>query len=227
MIRFALTIALLSMHALAHGALREIKSTYFLYHGKLKLGEVSETFVVHDNQYRIESVATPIIRWLLPTLTQTSSGLVTANGLQPRHFQQSLSERPDKTVSAEFDWQAGTLLLSSNGNSVKHELKPMTFDSLTLKYQFMFTPPSGAGTVLLTNGKKVEQYAYRVLKEEKVATPFGDLDALHVSKVAAAGEALFDLWLGTGQHYVPVKVLAEEGDRRLEQLLATYQRTED
>jgi Protein of unknown function (DUF3108) len=223
MIRFALILALLSIHALAHGAVREIKSTYFLYHGKLKLGEVHETFVVRDNQYSIESVAKPILGWLLPTLTQTSSGVVTATGLQPHHFQQRLSNRPEKTVSAEFDWQAGTLLLSFGGNSVTHELKPLTFDSLTLKYQFMFTPPAGAGTVLLTNGKKVEQYQYRVLTDEKVTTPFGDLDALHVSKVASPGEALFDLWLGKAQHYVPVKVLAEDDGQRLEQLLSTMQ----
>jgi Protein of unknown function (DUF3108) len=206
--------------AAAHAEVREINTTYSLFKGTLKLGEVTERFTVRDNKYRIESVAKPILSWLLPTLTQTASGTVTADGLRPDHFTQTISNKPEKSRIADFNWSDHELVLTRNGDVSKHELKPQTFDSLSLKYQFMFTPPQNDGSVTLTDGKKVEEYPYRVLKDQMVKTPAGQYDTLHVAKIKDdQNEASFELWLGKDQHYVPVKVMAANDEHMLEQVL--------
>jgi Protein of unknown function (DUF3108) len=213
-------ILLIAYTGLAQAQVREIKTTYFLLKGTTKLGEVTEKFTIRDGKYYIESVAKPILSWLLPTLTQTASGSVTADGLKPDRFTQSLSNKPEKNIAADFDWNSGELLLSRNGETKRHELKAQTFDSLSLKYQFMFAPPHADGSVTLTDGKKVEAYPYRVLKDQMVKTPSGDYDTLHVAKIREDGdEASFELWLGKAQHFVPVKVMAANDEHRLEQVL--------
>lgn len=211
---------LIACTGLAQAQVREIKTTYFLLKGTTKLGEVTEKFTVRDGKYYIESVAKPILSWLLPTLTQTASGTVTTEGLKPDHFTQSLSNKPEKNIAADFDWQGGDLLLTRNGETKRHDLKSQTFDSLSLKYQFMFAPPHGDGSIMLTNGKKVEAYPYRVLKDQMIKTPSGKCDTLHVAKIKdSEDDASFELWLGKEQHFVPIKVVAANDEHRLEQVL--------
>ena len=215
-----LVIFLIAFTGLAQAQVREIKTTYALLKGTAKLGEVTEKFVIRDGKYYIESVAKPILSWLLPTLTQTASGTVTAEGLKPDHFTQSLSNKPEKNISADFDWLGGELLLTRNGETKRHDLKAQTFDSLSLKYQFMFAPPHADGSVTLTDGKKVEAYPYRVLKDQMINTPSGKYDTLHVAKIKGdEDDASFELWLGKDQHFVPIKVMAANDEHRLEQVL--------
>lgn len=215
-------VLLIASTGIAEAQVREIKTTYFLLKGAMKLGEVVEKFVIRDGKYSIESVAKPILSWLLPTLTQTASGTVTAAGLVPDHFTQTLSNKPNKNLAADFNWNDGELLLTRNGETKRHELKANTFDSLSLKYQFMFVPPHADGSVTLTDGKKVEEYPYRVLKDQMVNTPAGKYDTVHVAKIKAEeNDASFELWLGKDQHYVPVKVMAANDEHKLEQVLST------
>ena len=215
-----LVVFLIACTGFAQAQVREIKTTYALLKGTAKLGEVTEIFVIRDGKYYIESVAKPILSWLLPTLTQTASGTVTAEGLKPDHFTQSLSNKPEKNISADFDWLGGELLLTRNGETKRHDLKAQTFDSLSLKYQFMFAPPHADGSVTLTDGKKVEAYPYRVLKDQMINTPSGKYDTLHVAKIKGdEDDASFELWLGKDQHFVPIKVMAANDEHRLEQVL--------
>ena len=215
-----LAVLLIACTGIAQAQVREIKTTYFLLKGSTKLGEVTEKFTIRDGKYYIESVAKPILSWLLPTLTQTASGAVTAEGLRPDHFTQSQSNKPEKNITADFDWNGNELLLSRNGETKRHDLKALTFDSLSLKYQFMFAPPHADGSVTLTDGKKVEEYPYRVLKDQMIKTPSGNYDTLHVAKIKEhEDDASFELWLGKEQHFVPVKVMAANDEHRLEQVL--------
>jgi Protein of unknown function (DUF3108) len=211
---------LIACTGLAQAQVREIKTTYFLLKGATKLGEVTEKFTIRDGKYYIESVAKPILSWLLPTLTQTASGTVTPEGLKPDHFTQSLSNKPEKNIAADFNWTGHELLLTRNGETKRHDLKAQTFDSLSLKYQFMFAPPNVDGSFTLTDGKKVEAYPYRVLKDQMIKTPSGKYDTLHVAKIKDdEDDASFELWLGKDQHFVPVKVMAANDEHRLEQVL--------
>jgi Protein of unknown function (DUF3108) len=223
LMRLSFALSLLAMFAPAwpQAEVRAVQSVYHLYYGKIKLGDVTEKFTIRDGQYFIESVARPVLSWLLPTLSATSEGTVTAQGLRPRRYEQRLSNKPDKTISADFDWPNNTLHLKSKDKHEQHELKGATFDNLSLKYQFLFTPPNGDGSVYLTTGKKLYQYHYKVLNDEVVTTPLGKMNAMHVAKIAAADEAKFDLWLGKDKHFLPVKVLAEDDDKRIEQLLVS------
>lgn len=218
--RLALLVIVLLCHGIAQAQVREIKTTYALLKGTFKLAEVTEIFSIdNNNRYHIESIAKPILSWLLPTLTQTASGTVGAEGLRPEHFKQTIGNKPEKTLLADFNWDTSELVLNVRGEIKKHELKPLTFDSLSLKYQFMFSPPDSDGTILLTDGKKVEEYAYRLMKDQWVTTPAGKYETLHVAKIVAPDEAKFELWLGKQQHYVPVKVLAQNEENKLEQVL--------
>ena len=215
-----LVVCLIACTSLAQAQVSEIKTTYFLLKGTTKLGEVTEKFIIRDGKYYIESVAKPILSWLLPTLTQTASGAVTAEGLKPDHFTQSQSNKPEKNITADFDWSGHELLLTRNGETKRHDLKAQTFDSCRSSINSCSRHRMSDGSVTLTDGKKVEEYPYRVLKDQMIKTPSGNYDTLHVAKIKDdEDDASFEFWLGKDQHFVPVKVMAANDEHRLEQVL--------
>jgi len=67
--------------------------------------------------------------------------------------------------------------------------------------------------VHVTDGRRVTEYRYNILGREKLATPLGDIQTLHVKKVQDPDDKRgFDVWLAVDQHYLPVRIRATEKD---------------
>ena len=83
-----------------------------------------------------------------------------------------------------------------------------TQDQLSALYQLAFTAPhSGRVTVVITTGRKLNQYTYQVVGEETLQTPLGTLRTEHLASVQAPQETngTGDIWLAIDQHYLPVR----------------------
>jgi hypothetical protein len=53
-------------------------------------------------------------------------------------------------------------------------------------YQFMRAKAvEGAMKVAMANGRKVELYTYRLVREERLVTPAGEFDTLHFERVTS------------------------------------------
>jgi Protein of unknown function (DUF3108) len=223
--RVFLSACLLILGAAAFAAApRSIESVYDLHYGGTRIGEVKESFTRDDQQYSIESVARAIgpLALILPgPLMLSSKGQITPAGLKPIAFSSRQGNNAKKTYFADFHWDNAILTLRKHDKQEEHELRPGTLDTLSLIYQFLFTPPGNGQTdFYLTTGKKLQRYAYRVVGEEKIKTPLGVINAIHISKIVTAqSDAAYDVWVDKDRFFVPVRVIAKDDGRTVEQVL--------
>jgi len=132
-------------------------------------------------------------------------GDVTPEGLRPLSFIETRNGRFRR--SANFDWAAGRLRLTDGEKKQTLELRPNTWDTATLACAFSFARPDGKDSELyMTDGRRLIEYKYSVLGREKLLTPLGELDTVHVRKIQEAGDKrAFDAWLAVDRHFLLVR----------------------
>jgi len=153
-------------------------------------------------------------------LIQTSTGVVTKAGLQPKHFSYEFGSNADKYQQADFDWEGGRLTMHTSKGDKTVPLPPGTQDLLSFMYQYMFVAPLQQMVISVTNGKKLSQYGYSFEGESTLVTKLGNLQTVHIAKSSGEGEEKTELWLATEYHYLPVKISKREKDgKQYEQIV--------
>jgi len=137
-------------------------------------------------------------------------GDVTPQGLRPLSFVETRNGHFER--SATFDWTAGQLRLIDGDKKQTVPLRPNTWDAATLTCAFSFSLRDGKDQQLyMTDGRRVTEYKYSVLGGEKISTPLGKLDAVHVKKIQEDGDKRgFDAWLAIDRHLLLVRARATE-----------------
>jgi hypothetical protein len=194
-----------------------IRFTVYKGQNGLSVGRAVQTWQLDGDRYRISSVAEATGLFSLfasGKFVQESSGTLTPAGLKPASYRVERGQAADKIDTARFDWQAMTLAVASGGDSRTLKLTEGTQDLLSFMYQLAFTPPQRSAVQLsLTNGRKLDSYAYWVV-EEALETPMGRLNTLHLGKQREPDEKDTEVWLAADYHYLPVKIsqLDKDGD---------------
>ena len=207
----------------------EINAEYQITNSGVKIGRVSETFTHKGDDYFIQSVTRsegPLKLIFDDQVTMESSGKVVASGLKPMHFEQKRARDARRDVDATFDWERGVMRSTFRGESSEVPLPANTQDRLSLMYQFMRARAvEGAMKVPMSNGRKVEVYTYRLVKEERIATPAGEFDTLHFERVTdKPSESRADVWLAKDRFNFPVRVVFDDPKGfRLDQVLVMLQ----
>jgi hypothetical protein len=198
---------------------KRIQIVYALYKGeqKLNVGRMTHTWQIDGTQYTLTSIAEATGLFSLfvrGTLIQVSRGELAAEGLKPSEFWIQRGQSGNRTESASFDW-AGQLLRYGRPNEQRTQaLGAGTQDVLSVLYQLALTAPhSGTLNLAVTNGRKFDNYRYRVEGEETLETPLGTVKAEHLAKADPDGDRL-DVWLAVDYHYLPVrlKITDKKGD---------------
>ena len=157
-----------------------------------------------DGSYRLQSrIETSGLAALFKPLRQEheSRGQMGPTGLQPIHFSVLRNGQP-RGEDADFDWQAGEVLLERDGS--RHPLRPGSQDVLSLNYQLAYLSRLEEGIRIgVVTGKKYEHYALDALGEEDIDTPADRFRTLHLR---AAGETLTEIWLALDHQRLPVKI---------------------
>lgn len=209
---------------------RAVKATYQGYMNGIPIGIITEQFQIDGQSYRIESdtKATGIASlFQRQPLKFSSVGSVTREGLRPNLFE--ARRNPDETpppVSATFDWSSGQLHLVHDGKNESMPVPPGTQDRLSVMYQLMFWPLGRMNELQfsLTNGRKLDQYRYRINPDVEISTPLGRVKTLHLVKEHQPGGSGTELWLSTQHKFFPVKVVYVERDGvRFEQLIQSLE----
>lgn len=175
----------------------------------------------NGEQYQIKSLiqAKGLISLVIPDLLQTSDGYFDEFGLQPAHYLYQFGNKKDKTFSADFNWKSKKLTLHSQKGDQIFDLQDGTQDLLSFMYQFMFVPPLQTMQLNITNGKKLGVYDYTFEGEETLATKLGDIQTIHISRMASEGEKKTELWLALDYQHVPVKIRETNGNGKMYELL--------
>lgn len=143
-------------------------------------------------------------------IRREAKGRITAAGLRPLSFVETRNDRV--TRSATFDWAAGKVSLVDGEKKQTAPLRPNTWDAASVACSFAFSLPDGKEQRLyLTDGRRITEYKYSVLGREKLSTPLGQLDTVHVKKIQDAGDKRgFDAWLAVDRHFLLVRARATE-----------------
>ena len=195
-----------------------VKADYNLFRDGLHIANVQETYAKTGTKYQIVSdtnaVGLALLFFKRAKVKVQSDGTVTRDGLQPERFEYGLINDPDNNVSATFDWHAHELHMKFDGSNKALPLAPGTQDRISVMYQFMFLPQDKLKLLefAFTNGKKIEPYRYELAGNERLDTPLGKLNTLHLVKQRERDENGVEIWLAVDRHLVPVKVLILEND---------------
>jgi hypothetical protein len=184
----------------------------------MRVGRAEQVWQLDGERYTISSVAEASGLFSLfasGKFIQESRGEMTPTGLKPSDYRVERGKGgADKTDTAQFDWNAMTLTLASGGSKQTLKLPEGTQDLLSFMYQLAFAPPQSSAVKLrMTNGRKLDSYAYWVV-EEALETPMGVLNTLHLGKHREEGEKDTEVWLAADYHYLPVKIsqIDKDGD---------------
>lgn len=226
MLKLLFAAVLVFAVSLAQAAPQRIQAGYKLLKGGQQIGKVTERFEQTGNRYTLESETAAIGIFALfakGKIRLISSGEVDDAGLRPLHFEHHRGADAAKLIIADFDWEAKTVTHKYDGETETATLVPGTQDRLSLLYQFMFKPPRDKEIQFaMTTGRKLNLYRYRLIGEEKITTPAGPFQTLHLSKQHAAGEDGAEIWLAKTRQYFPVRIVFEEKDgSKLEQTLTS------
>ena len=189
-----------------------ITLTYELKRNSLVV-DVSETLEHDGRTYVITSEGKGRgILALFGVLKRMSRGRITPQGLRPDEFR---DERPGGwTVSAKFDWDARSVTQEKNGKSETLKMPATAQDPLSLAYSFAFVPPKGKEyDVTRADGRGLTPFRFTVVGNEKLATPAGEMQTLHIAKVLDGPEdKSTDIWFAAERDFLPVRVLVVEKD---------------
>jgi len=177
-------------------------------------GEAVETLEHDGKTYSIVSEARG--RGILAPIgvlnKRTSRGKITADGLRPDEYR---DERPFGWVaSVKFDWEARTITQEHRGKSETMKMAGVAQDPLSLAYTFAFVPPRGKEyDVVRADGRGLTPFRFIVVGNEKLATPLGEMETLHISKVKdGPDDKATDIWFATERNFIPVRVLVVDKD---------------
>lgn len=207
----------------------EITAEYEVTNSGVRIGRVNETFTRKGDDYFIQSVTRsegPLKVLFDDQVTLESTGKVVGSGLRPMRFEQRRARDSRRDVDATFDWERRVLRSTFRGESSEVPLPRNTQDRLSLMYQFMRARAvEGEMKVPMSNGRKVEMYTYRLVREEKLATPAGEFDTLHFERVTSMPtDSRADVWLAKDRFNFPVRVVFDDPKGfRLDQMLVALQ----
>ena len=189
-----------------------ITLTYELKRNSLVV-DVSETLEHDGRTYVITSEGKGRgILALFGILKRTSRGRITPQGLRPDEFR---DQRPGGwAVSAKFDWDARSVTQERKGKSETLQMQGTAQDPLSLAYSFAFVPPKGKEyDVTRADGRGLTPFRFTVVGTEKLATPAGEMQTLHIAKLRDGPEdKATDIWFAAERDFLPVRVLVVDPD---------------
>ncbi len=201
----------------------QVSLSYEIISGGGVVGVAEQTVTRDNTEYAITNQMTPkglLALFNRDAIEQSSRGSITANGLRPEEYR---DRRGDKAPTvATFNWDAATLQLLSKGRVTRLPLAKNTLDRLSFPFSFAFSQtPDKKLSIAMTDGKRIKTYDYVLAGQEKLKTPIGELQTLHLVKQRENDDdSRTDLWLALDHHLLPVRLLvAEDGKPALDQVI--------
>jgi hypothetical protein len=188
---------------------RHLQLNFIVYQGEngLRIGEIHHQLDIQKGRYTLSSERQTAGLTSLRNsdrMIQNSSGKFGKQGFQPDIFAEEKVTRSGKQdVQVTFDWARQKLRYSNGAESA---LPADAQDILSFLYQLSQLPMNGEFFPLaISDGALMEQYQIEIGAKENIATPMGELRALHLRKMHVQGAAYFELWLGLEYRLLPVK----------------------
>lgn len=207
----------------------QITVEYQLVTSGMTVGRIKESYERTGNTYSIRSVTTPegMLKLLMDDqLEVSSSGRIVSWGLQPLAFAQHRARDGKRDIDATFDWERGVMLSTYQGARTEVPVPKLTQDRISIMYQFMNVErPAEVMEFSMANGRKVDHYTYRFVKEERLETPAGAFETRHYQRVISMpGERRAEIWIAKDRFNFPVRIVYDDPKGlKLEQTVVALQ----
>lgn len=137
---------------------------------------------------------------------QRSSGGVGANGLVPRSYMQRSSRRAPRSV--DFDWAAGQVSFSQNGE--QHPTRPQMQDRLSLLLQLAWRsraePQAREFRLPVAGHARTSTYTFRAQGVETVSVAAGRFETVKFERHKDDRDDNLEVWLAPALCSLPVRV---------------------
>ena len=143
------------------------------------------------------------------TITQQSSGSITATGLEPALF---TIRRGDRAVeTAECQRATKEVKLSRGAESRQIPMPPNLQDTQSFLFQLAIEAPKlktaeDRLTILVTNARGLNRYTFKKVGESALETRLGPVETMHLVRETSETRDSYEVWLSPKHHYLPVKL---------------------
>ena len=227
--RFAIIAAVFAcVAASAASQPTQIEAQYVVTtNGGITIGRASEVFSRKGDSYSIRSETRSdgaLKAFLDDQITVESSGRVDKEGLKPLEYSERRAKDNKRDLKSTFDWKINVMHTELRNDPSDYWFPPGTQDRISVMYQFMHMKELGETlTIPMAERRKINTYTYKLIGQERTATPAGEFDTRHYRRVTTdPKETKVDLWLAKDRHNFPVRVIFDDpkGYKLEQQLVA-------
>ena len=179
-------------------------------------GEATVKWRAGDGKYTLTSESRASI--LGKILENRSEGAVEANGLAPEKFTEKRFRKDPYTVTFDraartIGFTEATLSYPIKGGEQDRASAPWQLAAMARTMPGKFVPGSEL-RMFVAGRRDGEVWVLKVAKTEKLRTPMGQLNAVHLVKApsADAKDQQIDIWLAPGHEWYPVRVRFSDND---------------
>lgn len=179
-------------------------------------GNAQVRWTASAKQFAVTSEARAML--LGKILDSKSEGAIDAHGLAPASFTEKRFRKEATTTT--FDRGTHTIRFSSSGQT--YPIKGGEQDRNSAIWQLIAVAraagakfkPGSEWTFFVAGQRDADPWTFKVLGQEKIRTPLGELDTLHVEKAPPpdSKEQRVDIWLAPKQEWYPVRLRYSEPD---------------
>jgi hypothetical protein len=161
-------------------------------------------------------------------LDAKSEGAIDAYGLAPVRFAEKRFRKPSTTTS--FDRAANTIRFSAS--DLTYPIKGGEQDRNSVIWQLISIAraapakfkPGTQWSFFVAGQRDAEQWTFKVIRQEKIRTPLGDLNTLHIDRAPPpdSQDQQLDIWLAPSLEWYPVRLsFSDDNGDYIEQTLQT------
>ena len=162
------------------------------------------------------------------TRRMSSDGAITAQGLEPRRYDQETKVVLLDARRATVRFEPGTVVLANNERrAAPAGVQDTASQFVQLTYVFSTRPEllrvGGSVEIPLALPHKVDVWVYDVVEEEVLNTPFGPLPTVHLKPrkrpIQKANELSAEIWFAPQLRYLPARILIRQDDHNYADLM--------
>lgn len=179
-------------------------------------GEATVKWRAADGKYTLSSESRASI--LGKINENRSEGLVDDQGLAPEKFTEKRFRKDPYTVTFDREARAIRFTEGKQGHPIKggeqdRASVPWQLSAMARGMPGKFVPGS-EWRMVVAGRRDAEAWLFKVAKTEKLRTPMGQVDAVHLVKAPSGGEKeqQIDIWLAPAHEWYPVKVRFSDND---------------
>lgn len=166
-----------------------------------------------ENSYRLSnSLEAKLAGQTLARLEQASEFTLQGKQLLPLNYSYQLSGVSRASHAIFFNWDAGIALSTEDDESWQLQLVDGVMDQLS--YQVAMrqallddSEDSAEFSFKILDGDAIETHAYRLVGEEFISTPLGELNTVKLERVReASDERVTEIWLAKDWNYLLTRI---------------------